>query len=973
MSSEWFNKGPLTRAQKKRLQEQLHNDNNSETPSQSLSDLVETSPPKRRKQPDSLKNQSTRAPEELSLRPELLSQWDHLQLTLHKNILDRIISETPKILKESDWNNYLSRIEHQISQKESQMPRRTSPGRQLSEEEELLSGSAELTHYIFRSLIGQINSHIKQRGVATVRRWMKTEQQGLAWYLDRLEELSKPTSAVGTEPTPSNLMPGSPPLSQEEPIKMEINPLRRVVKVRAPRKKVSIQLPEEDCGCQEDLSDVDEQGNIAGLIDYDYDKKFRRRKDRTTGDDKPEFRQEEPGATDTDEDWTSDTDSEEESEVEESLEFEEMLESGQYDELDIKYIRQKMDSHNNVAKRDINYFHHLPETEKKNTLDLFDKIKEINCMDKPYIFRAIESEMPLKVKAELVKKLEMAQNDSSDSFKLNSWIEGVLSIPFGTFRKEKVTKCSSPKRISQYLRHARQVLDQAVYGHKDAKNKVLQVVAQQISNPKSQGLVMGIRGPMGNGKTTLVEEGLSKVLNRSFSYIALGGASDSSFLDGHGYTYEGSIWGKIIDVVMKAKSMNPIIYFDELDKVSKTYKGDEIINVLMHLIDPAQNQHFQDKYFTGIDFDLSKVMFIFSYNDSDLIHPILKDRILEVNTKGFKTREKLVIAKQYMLPRIYRDIGLTQGIIWSEDVLEFMIDTYTDEGGVRKFKELLYEVAREINLRFLGRRPILGHPIHFPLEVTRELLTKDIFLKKYNIQQLKIHTQPQVGKVNGLYATSNDTGGLIIIEVMYLPTEIKLGLELTGQQGDVMKESMSVAKSVAWNIISAEVRAEIQANWKKYGNTGLHIHCPEGATPKDGPSAGAAITTAIISRLTHIPIRNDLAMTGEIDLSGGVLEIGGLEHKLQGAKKAGVQKVLCPKQNKQDLDRIRKENPKLLQDSNFRVTMVENIWEVLHYALVTGHQHDFEHHITTSQPFYRTSSDKTPPLPVNHSPLVKDI
>lgn len=970
MSSEWFNDGPLTRAQKKRLQDQ-HNNSNSETPpaqSESLSDSAEPSQrPKRRKKPDYLEDQDTSPPTtQLNLSPELLSQWDHLQLTLHKNILDRIILETPKILKESDWNSYLSRIEQEISQKESQMPIRVPAGRQLSEEEELLRGSAELTHHIFRSLTGQINSHIRNRGVATIRRWMKTEQQGLAWYLDHSEALSKPA-----EPAPSNLMPSDPPLSHEEPIKMEIKPLRRASFHRAV-KKVSIQLPERDCTREEDLSDVDEQGNIVGLIDYDYDKESGKRK-TPIGAGEPEFRQEEQDATNSDEDWTSDSDLEEESEPEESLEFEEMLESGQYDELDIKYIRQKMDSHNNVAKRDINYFHHLPEAEKQNTLGLFDKIKEINCKDKPYIFRAIESKMPLKVKAELVKKLEMAQNDSSDSFKLNSWIEGVLSIPFGIFRKEKVTKGSSPKRISQYLRHARQVLDQAVYGHKDAKNKVLQVVAQQITNPESQGLVMGIRGPMGNGKTTLVEEGLSKVLNRSFSYIALGGASDSSFLDGHGYTYEGSIWGKIIDVVMKAKCMNPIIYFDELDKVSKTYKGDEIINVLMHLIDPAQNQHFQDKYFTGIDFDLSKVMFIFSYNDSDLIHPILKDRILEVNTKGFKTREKLVIAKQYMLPRIYRDIGLTQGILWSEDVLEFMIDTYTDEGGVRKFKELLYEVAREINLRLLGRRPILGHPVHFPLEITKELLIKDIFLKKYNIQQLKIHTQPQVGKVNGLYATSNDTGGLTIIEVMYLPTENKLGLELTGQQGDVMKESMSVAKSVAWNIISAEVRAEIQANWKKYGNTGLHIHCPEGATPKDGPSAGAAITTAIVSRLTHVPIRNDLAMTGEIDLSGGVLEIGGLEHKLQGAKKAGVQEVLCPKQNKQDLDRIRKENPKLLQDSNFKVIMVENIWEVLRYALVTGHQHDFEHHITTSQPFYRTSEDRTGQLPVDHSPVVKGI
>lgn len=667
-------------------------------------------------------------------------------------------------------------------------------------------------------------------------------------------------------------------------------------------------------------SDVDEMGNIVELIDYEYES------DNT-------------GCS------SSDDDSDSESNSDQSIE---MLDK--YDKFDIKYIKTKMNSHQNVAKRDINYFHSLHQSEKEKTLSLFDKIKEINCMDKPYVFRAIESKMPIQIKAELVKKLELSQNDNSESFKLNSWIEGVLNVPFGIHTKEKVTKNNSPKRISQYLKHARQTLDQAVYGHKDAKNKILQIVAQQITNPVSQGSVMGIRGPMGNGKTTLIETGLSKVLNRSFSYIALGGASDSSFLDGHGFTYEGSIWGKIIDVIMKAKSMNPIIYFDELDKVSKTYKGDEIINVLMHLIDPSQNQHFQDKYFTGIDFDLSKVMFMFSYNDSDLIHPILKDRILEINTKGFKTKEKIVIALQYMLPKIYKDVGIEsetgQTILWSDDVLEFMIDTYTHEGGVRKFKELLYEVVREINLRFLGRRHILGNPISFPLKITKNILMQDIFLDKYNIQPLKIHTKPQVGKVNGLYATSNDTGGLTIIEVMCLPMENKLGLELTGQQGNVMKESMKVAKSVAWNMISSKTREDIQDYWKQHGNTGLHIHCPEGSTPKDGPSAGAAITTAIVSHLTNIPVKNDLAMTGEINLSGSVLEIGGLEHKLQGAKKAGVRTILCPKQNKQDLDRIGKENPKLLCDSDFDVIMVENIWEVLSYALVESHGHTFEQHKT---------------------------
>ena len=166
---------------------------------------------------------------------------------------------------------------------------------------------------------------------------------------------------------------------------------------------------------------------------------------------------------------------------------------------------------------------------------------------------------------------------------------------------------------------SRDILDSAVYGHDKAKNKILQIIAQNLNNPKSNGLVLGIEGPMGNGKTTLIEQGVSKVLNKPFSYIALGGATDGSFLDGHSYTYEGAVWGKLVDVLMKSKTMDPIIYFDELDKVSKTDKGDEIINILMHLIDSSQNKHFNDKYFTGVDFDFSRVTFIFSYNDGNNI------------------------------------------------------------------------------------------------------------------------------------------------------------------------------------------------------------------------------------------------------------------------------------------------------------------------------------------------------------------
>ena len=243
-----------------------------------------------------------------------------------------------------------------------------------------------------------------------------------------------------------------------------------------------------------------------------------------------------------------------------------------------------------------------------------------------------------------------------------------------------------------------------------SRNRILwSEIGKWIKNPKSQGNVLAIQGPMGNGKTTLIEKGLSKALNRPFKYISLGGATDSSYLVGHSYTYEGSIWGKISDILIKSKCMNPIIYFDELDKVSNTPKGDEIINTLIHLTDPSQNVHFQDRYFMGLDFDVSRCIFIFSYNEGHKINKILKDRITEIHTKGFNVNEKIIIAKDYLLPDICKNVGIPKNKIkFDKHILDFIIQTYTYEGGVRGLKKLLFEIVLEINLRNLNKQKILN-------------------------------------------------------------------------------------------------------------------------------------------------------------------------------------------------------------------------------------------------------------------------
>mgnify|MGYP003387678721 CR=1 FL=1 len=596
--------------------------------------------------------------------------------------------------------------------------------------------------------------------------------------------------------------------------------------------------------------------------------------------------------------------------------------------LDKKYIDIVSNNSDNF-KENIMYFSRLGDDMKKDILSKLDKIEKSSVSSKPMLFRLLESKMNDTCKTEIYKKIKQIQSEKSfgDNSKLINWVDAVLSIPFGIYHMDKIDT-NKKKDILKILSHSNKCLNDAIFGHMEAKNKILQIIAQKISNPKSEGLTIGIQGPPGNGKTTLIEKGLSKALNRPFKYISLGGATDSSYLVGHSYTYEGSIWGKISDILIKSKCMNPIIYFDELDKVSNTPKGDEIINTLIHLTDPSQNVHFQDRYFMGLDFDVSRCIFIFSYNEGHKINKILKDRITEIHTKGFNVNEKIIIAKDYLLPDICKNVGIPKNKIkFDKHILDFIIQTYTYEGGVRGLKKLLFEIVLEINLRNLNKQKILNRFVKYPIKITKRLLLEDFFIKKNQITKQKIHNNPSIGKINGMYACDNGLGGLSIIEAIEVPSNDKYSLKLTGQQGNVMKESMLVAKNLAWHLLPSSIQKKWFRKWKQE-ITGIHIHCPEASTPKDGPSAGTAITCAILSCLLKIPINNALAITGEIDLSGNVLEIGGLEEKLYWTKKAGVKIVIVPDQNRKDVQKIKRKYPKLI-NKNFKVILVNTIWDVL--------------------------------------------
>ena len=456
--------------------------------------------------------------------------------------------------------------------------------------------------------------------------------------------------------------------------------------------------------------------------------------------------------------------------------------------------------------------------------------------------------------------------------------------------------------VGEYMEQVTDSLNSAVYGHEKAKRQVERIIGQWINGEKS-GYCFGFEGPPGVGKTSLAKRGIAHCLKdqhgdeRPFAFIAVGGSANGSTLEGHNYTYVGSTWGRIVDILIETKCMNPIIFIDELDKISRTEHGRELIGILTHLIDPTQNDTFQDKYFSGIDLDLSKALFIFSYNDVDCIDRILLDRIHRIKFKHLSLEEKLVITQSYILPEIYKKMGLDNIIFMSAKVIEYIILTYTNESGIRKLKEVLFEIIGEINLsQLVCNNTTQTDKINITIEEIKYKYLKD---RPEHIIKT-IHSENKVGVMSGLWANGVGQGGLLPIEARFLPSTTFLDLKLTGMQGDVMKESMNVARTLAWNLLEDDNKTKLLTSFDKTKCQGIHIHVPEGATPKDGPSGGGAITTVIYSLLSNRKINRKFAMTGEICLQGKITAIGGLDLKILGGISSGVTNFIYPKDNEKD-------------------------------------------------------------------------
>lgn len=477
-------------------------------------------------------------------------------------------------------------------------------------------------------------------------------------------------------------------------------------------------------------------------------------------------------------------------------------------------------------------------------------------------------------------------------------------------------------------------LDEAVYGHEHAKRQLKRVIGQWISG-ENNGYCLGFEGPPGVGKTSIAKKGLVDCLKdkngvgRPFAMIQIGGGSNASTISGHGFTYVGSQWGRIVDILIETKCMNPIIFIDEVDKISQSENGKEITGILTHLVDPTQNDQYQDKYFSGIDIDLSKALFIFSYNDATKIDSILLDRFHRIKFEHLSLDDKLVISKKYILPELYKKFEINDCVNFTDDILEFIINTYTYESGVRKLKEILYEIIGEINLEILE----LTNTDNFPITLTQDMIVNKYLKNKIEVTFTKIHKKPQCGLISGLWANSLGKGGIIQIECAYIPSNSMLDLKLTGSLGDVMKESSEVAKDVAWSLTDVDTQNKILTDCSCIKKN-IRIHFPEGATPKNGPSAGTAVAIVIYSLFNNRKIKNDIAITGEINLQKNVTAIGGLDLKILGGIKAGVKEFIFPKDNEKDFNKFLEKYKNKKSLKNIKFHMVETIHEVIDLVFI---------------------------------------
>ncbi|MEW6017640.1 MAG: endopeptidase La [Pseudomonadota bacterium] len=526
-----------------------------------------------------------------------------------------------------------------------------------------------------------------------------------------------------------------------------------------------------------------------------------------------------------------------------------------------------------------------------------DSRDELNELEKRIKKTKLSKEARVKAESEL-KKLRQMSPMSAESTVVRNYLDWLLSIPWGKAKQKPID-----------LSKAEAILDEDHYGLEKVKERILEYLAVQARTGSLKGPILCLVGPPGVGKTSLGKS-IAKATSREFVRVSLGGVRDEAEIRGHRRTYIGSMPGKVIQSMKKAKTTNAFFLLDEIDKMGADYRGDPA-SALLEVLDPAQNSTFADHYLE-VDYDLSPVMFVTTANSLNMPQPLL-DRMEIIRIPGYTEDEKVEIAKRHVLPKLTKDHGLKPSeFVVPEATIRDLIRYYTREAGVRSLERELGNLARK-TVRDLAREKLDA------ITVDAERLAKYAGVRKYRYGETD--AEDQVGIITGLAYT--DFGGdILTIEAVKMPGKGRM--TVTGNLKDVMKESISAANSY---VRSRATQFGIEP--PVFERTDVHIHVPDGATPKDGPSAGAAMATAIVSVLTGIPIRKDIAMTGEVTLRGRVTAIGGLKEKLLAALRSGVKTVLIPEENEKDLADI----PAKVKDS-LEIIPVTTMDQVLSHALI---------------------------------------
>ncbi len=561
-----------------------------------------------------------------------------------------------------------------------------------------------------------------------------------------------------------------------------------------------------------------------------------------------------------------------------------------------KKIKTRVKSQMERTQREY-YLNEQMKAIQKELGDGEDGANEIAELEERIKNTRLSKEAREKAEAEL-KKLKSMSPMSAEATVVRNYLDWLLAIPWGV-----------KSRVKKDLDRAQKILDEDHYGLEKVKERIIEYLAVQQRSKKLKGPIMCLVGPPGVGKTSLCKS-VARATGREFIRISLGGVRDESEIRGHRRTYIGSMPGKIIQALKKAKTTNPLILLDEIDKMGQDFRGDPA-SAMLEVLDPEQNSTFTDHYLE-VEYDLSNVMFLTTANTYNMPGPLL-DRMEIISLAGYTEDEKREIARQHLIPKQVKSHGLKKGEFEiSDEALMDIIRYYTREAGVRNLEREIAKLARKAVTKLVRK------------EVEKVVITPDNLEDYLGVRKFRYglaEKEDQIGVVTGLAWTSVG-GDLLSIEALRLPGKGRM--KTTGKLGDVMKESIDAASSFVRSIAP-----EIGIKPPRFEKIDIHVHVPEGATPKDGPSAGVAMVTSIVSVLTQIPVRKDIAMTGEVTLRGHVLAIGGLKEKLLAALRGGIKTVIIPKENEKDLAEI-PDNVK----EGLEIIPVDNVREVLKIALV---------------------------------------